>query len=217
MANQAGTAETAKPLKVVHIIDDDEAVRDSLRMLCSAANLTAETYSSAAAFLRSLYPTMSGCIVLDVRMPGMTGLELQEELVKRKIRMPVVFLTGHADVPIAVRAMKRGAFDFIIKPPDPQSLLLLICNALRSGTQDGNPPPVRATGVVTSSIERERLLNRLSEREREVMEMVLNGMQSRAIADALSLSLKTVEFHRARIRDKLGVSSTIELIRLLSL
>lgn len=214
MSNPANIAATTQMTKIVHIVDDDEAVRDSLRMLCVAANFQAKTYSSAAALLRSISPACDGCIVLDVRMPGMTGLELHEELYKLKIRMPVIFLTGHADVPIAVRAMKLGAFDFIEKPPEPQSLILLIGNSLRVGKTEDNRCPTPSKISAIPAIEQERLLSKLSGREREVLGMVVNGMQSREIADTLSLSVKTVEFHRARIREKLGLSSTLELVRL---
>lgn len=195
----------------VSIIDDDEAVRDALCMLLGAAGLRAESFPSAAAFLKDFRQGQSDCLVLDVRMPGMSGLALQEELYKRRVRLPIVFLTGHGDVPIAVRALKRGAYDFIEKPLDPQRLVLAVMNALRSevgqrgpaAPRDEEPDPVA-----------ERLAL-LSEREREVLDFVLHGLQTRAIAETLCISIKTVEFHRARIREKLGVTSLAELFKLL--
>lgn len=147
----------------------------------------------------------------------MSGLELQEEMYKRRIRLATIFLTGHADVPMAVRALKRGAFDFIEKPVDAHRLLLSICNALRITADQEAAAAMRSDKAADPSSSRCQLLEKLSERERQVLSLVLNGFQSRAIAQELSLSLKTVEFHRARIRDKLGVKSFMELVRLFSL
>jgi FixJ family two-component response regulator len=196
--------------QTVYIVDDDEAVRDALRMLLDAAGLRAETFASAAAFLKDYRPAPAECLVLDVRMPGMSGLALQDELHKRRMRIPIVFLTGHADVPIAVRALKKGAFDFIEKPLDSQRLVVSVMNALRFDAEQRQQPAQQSAEPDPVSAR----LALLSEREREVLDLVLQGRQTRVIAEALCISVKTVEFHRARIREKLGVGSLAELFGL---
>lgn len=198
------------PGQTVYIVDDDEAVRDALRMLLGTAELRVETFASAAAFLKDYRPAQAGCLVLDVRMPGMSGLALQEELYKRRVRIPIVFLTGHADVPIAVRALKKGAFDFIEKPLDSQRLIVSVLNALRFDAEQR----VQAVQQASDSNPAAARLALLSEREREVLDRVLMGKQTRVIAEDLCISVKTVEFHRARIREKLGVASLAELFQL---
>ena len=194
----------------VFVVDDDEAVRDALRMLLRACGLRVETFSSAGAFLSEYRTQCPGCLVLDIRMPGMSGPELQDELHKRRIHLPIVFLTGHGDVPLAVRAMKRGAVDFIQKPHDEQRFVLAVLNALKADSDRRR----HLTGHVGASGASADRVGSLSERERDVLKRVLGGMQTRDIAAELSISVKTVEFHRARIREKLGVSSLAELFRL---
>lgn len=196
---------------LVYVVDDDEAVRDALKMLLCAAGLQVEVHPSAASFLKSCRPGQPGCLVLDVRMPGMSGLALQDELGKRRFTMPVVFLTGHADVPMAVRALKQGAYDFIEKPLDSQRLVLAVMNALRFDAEQRARSRLR---VEENNDDVAIRLAALSEREREVLDQVLQGRQTREIAEALAISVKTVEFHRARIRDKLGVASLAELFKL---
>jgi FixJ family two-component response regulator len=193
-------------LKQVYVVDDDEAVRDSLRMLMEAVGLDVRPYASAAQFLDAYSPNAPGCLVLDIRMPGMSGLALQDELAKRRLRLPIVFLTGHGDVTMAVRAMKRGAADFIEKPYDEHRLIYAVLNALRS-YESQQPRPAASADAA------EKLAS-LSTREREVLDRVLEGKQTRAIAAELFISPKTVEFHRARIREKLGVASLAELFKL---
>ena len=190
----------------VFIVDDDDAVRDALTMLMRAEDLAVETFASAEAFLRKHRPVRAACLVLDVRMPGMSGLELQEHLAAMGSELPIVFLTGHGDVPMAVRAVKRGAFDFIQKPVDEERLLAAIGGALAfaAGTPPASARPLaRPPGAAT-----------LSRRERQVLDLILAGRQTRAIADALFISPKTVEFHRGNIHAKLGVSSLAELFSL---
>jgi FixJ family two-component response regulator len=189
--------------QTVFIVDDDADVRDALALLMRAASLRAETFASARELLQRLGPDDTGCAVLDVRMPGMTGLELQAELHKRRIRLPIIFLTGHGDVPLAVKAMKAGAVDFIQKPLDEHRLVLAVMNALKSDASQARARP--------ADVEK---LNALSRRELDVLHQMLDGKQNREIAEALCISVKTVEFHRANIREKLGVSSLPEMFRL---
>ncbi len=190
----------------VYIVDDDYAVRSALRLLFRTAELHAETFSSADAFLEDADLTQRCCVLLDIRMPGMTGTELHDELLRRDARVPVIFITGHGDIPMAVEAMKKGAFDFIEKPFDEERLLSQVRAALAhfderaSVKEDGSPTPLAL----------ERLL---SARQREVLARVLDGKPSREIAEELAISVKTVEFHRARIMHKLGVKTAAELFR----
>ncbi len=201
--------QISKNEPTVFVVDDDEAVRDSLKMLLTAAGLRVESYPSAASFLKSYTPTHSGCMVLDIRMPGMSGLALQDELHKRRVSLPILFLTGHADVPIAVRALKQGAYDFIEKPLDSQRLVLAVMNALRVDAQQRMQVAAQSMDVEAA----DRLVT-LSDREREVLKYVLEGKPTREIAQMLNVSIKTIEFHRARIREKLGVTSLAELFKL---
>lgn len=190
----------------VTIVDDDEPVRDALSMMLRAAGHAVDTYASAEAFLARKPPPAPACIVLDVRMPGMNGLELQERLAERSVELPIVFLTGHGEVAMAVRAMKRGAFDFLEKPVDDKRLLSVVKAAVEFSS---TPRPIALpTGPMPAG------LDSLSRREREVLDLVLAGHQTRAIAEALFITVKTVEFHRGRIHQKLGVASMAELFRL---
>lgn len=200
--------ETPEPK--VFIIDDDEAMRDALQLLMRAAGLKAEAFAGARDFLRACDPRQSGCLLLDIRMPEMSGLELQAELHKRRIHLPIVFLTGHGDVPMAVRAMKAGAVDFIQKPLDEHRLVVTVMNAMRLGAERSAPLPAAADFPADAA----RRMELLSERERQVLQHLLRGRQNREIATALSISVKTVEFHRANIREKLGVGSIQELFSL---
>jgi len=189
----------------VYIVDDDHAVRNALRLLFRTAELEAETFSSADAFLEGADLTHRCCVLLDIRMPGMTGAALHDELVHRGIRVPVIFITGHGDIPMAVEAVKKGAFDFIEKPFDDERLLSQVRAALESfgdvaAAKGETPGPGGLDGL-------------LSERQREVLARVLDGKPSRQIAEELAISVKTVEFHRARIMQKLGVRTAAELFR----
>jgi two-component system response regulator FixJ len=195
----------------VYVIDDDEAVRDALSMLLRTVGLDVAACESAAAFLRDYRPGCSSCLILDIRMPGTSGLELQDELRKRRMELPIIFLTAHGDVPRAVRALKGGAVDFIEKPHDEQRLVLAVLNALRQDARRRR----EATRRVEPEGDAGRRLASLSVREREVLDAVLAGKQTRHISAELCISIKTVEFHRARIREKLGVASLPELFRLM--
>ena len=187
----------------VYIVDDDEAVRDSLAMLFRTAGLRVETFDSGSAFLRRCKPQAHACLVLDIRMPGLTGTALHDELIERGVRLPVIFITGHGDIPMAVAAMKKGAYDFVEKPYDGHRLLCRVLDAI----EDTMAPPKRALTAPR------KLLAQLSERERQVLDRVLEGKPSREVAVELFISVKTVEFHRARIMQKLGVRSAAELFR----
>ena len=197
--------------QTVFVVDDDEAVRDALKMLLRAMNLDVETFASAAAFLNSYRLDRPGCLLLDVRMPGTSGLVLQQELAARNFGIPIVFLTGHGDVPMAVHAMKQGAYDFIEKPIAPPRLIPAVQGALAYDAERRQ----RTTQAAAPNNDVSMLLATLSEREQEVLAMVLEGRPTRIIAESLAITVKTVEFHRARIREKLGVSSMAELFRLL--
>jgi FixJ family two-component response regulator len=188
--------------RTVYVVDDDEAVCDSLRTLFRTAGLKVETFASAADFLQRSKPKPPCCLVLDIRMPGLTGTALQDELRERRVRIPIVFITGHGDIPMAVSALKKGAYDFIEKPFDGRRLLNQVLSALDPA--DSGDPWVAAA--------RDRMW-KLSEREREVLVRVLDGKPSRQIAEEMFISVKTVEFHRARIMEKLEVRSAAELFR----
>ncbi|HRX87450.1 MAG TPA: response regulator transcription factor [Phycisphaerae bacterium] len=190
----------------VFIVDDDQAVRDSLQWLIQSVGLNVVTFPDALSFLNHVNEDQAGCVVLDVRLPGISGLELQQKLAARGIRMPVIIVTGHGDVPMAVRAMKAGALDFIEKPFSDQVLLDQVQKAIDIDSRG------RAERAVTKVIV-ERL-HSLSPREREVLERVVEGKVTREIAAELSLADKTVEAHRARVMEKMKAGSIAELVRL---
>ncbi len=189
----------------VYIVDDDEAMRDSLVWLVESQGFAVTAFASAEAFLATYRNDMAGCLVLDVRMPGMSGLELYERLNACGCALPVIFITGHGDVPMAVSALKKGAVDFIEKPFGDKDMLHLIeqCLAL-----DREHREQRRQGADAA-----RRLASLTEREREVMDLIIAGRLNKQIADVLSISIKTVEVHRARIMDKMGVRSVAELVQ----
>ena len=193
-------------LPTVFIVDDDEAVRNSLRLLVKSVGLTATALVSAQEFLASFDPLQPGCLVLDVRMPGMSGLELQQQLNLHGAVIPVIFITGHGDVPMAVEAMQQGAFDFLQKPFRDQDLIDRIQKALEKD---------RATRAALG--ERSRLRERheaLTPREREVLALVMSGKANKVMAADLGLSQRTVEVHRARVMEKMGASSLAHLVRM---
>lgn len=190
---------------VVSVVDDDAAVRDSIAMLLSAEGFTVACYEHAAAFLDACDGSMPGCLVTDMRMPGMDGLELQQQLVTRGVGMPVIVITGHGDVPAAVRALKAGAVDFIQKPFEPETLLACVREAL-----DRDVARCRRAARVSAQAQR---LACLTGRERQVMEQVVAGHANKVIAIELGISERTVELHRSRVMKKLGVRSVAELTR----
>jgi two-component system response regulator FixJ len=190
----------------VFIVDDDEAVRDSLSFLMQSVGLPTESFDSADSFLQANPLGRAGCLLLDIRMPGMSGLELQGLLAERDIRLPVIFISGHADVPMAVRALKAGAFDFVEKPFNDQLLLDCVQRAIESDRQQ------RQSDAQLDEW-RERMAS-LTPREREVMELVVDGAANKVISATLGVSLKTVEAHRARVMDKLQADSLSHLVRM---
>ena len=194
---------------IVYVVDDDASFRKSLLRLLKAHGLAAQAYDSAPDFLKSGLAARTGCIVLDVRMPGLSGLDLQAELARAECAMPVVFLTGHGDIPMSVQAMKKGAVDFLTKPVDEDSLLAAIRHALaRNETQLREHAEIEAV--------RGRIRT-LTERELEVMRHVIAGELNKQIGDRLGVVEKTVKVHRARVMEKMGVPSVAELVRLCSL
>ncbi len=192
----------------VYIVDDDDAIRDSLSWMLQSRGISCRDFPSAEAFLDSLTPSLSGCILLDVRMSGMSGNELFDILRERGCHMPVIFLTGHGDVPLAVSALKGGAFDFFEKPCDDNQLVDRIVEALKFDEEQ------RAAAATAESIGAR--LNRLSTRERQVMERVLAGKLNKVIADELHVSMRTVEVHRSSLFEKMGVKTAVELAQILA-
>jgi two-component system, LuxR family, response regulator FixJ len=191
---------------LVHVIDDDEAVRESLSLLLETAGLSVRTYASATAFLGALPNADAGCVLTDVQMPGLNGLELQRRLAELGIRLPVIVMTGQGDVPIAVEALKAGARDFLEKPLDEGQLLAAISSALSASEQTHQ----KAIGIARIA---ERIAS-LTPREREVMDHLVTGQPNKTIAYDLGASPRTIEVHRARVMEKMGARSLSELVRM---
>jgi FixJ family two-component response regulator len=190
----------------IFVVDDDEAMRDSIHWLLETVNLETRMFACASDFVASCDPDEHGCLLLDVRMPGMSGMELLEALKYSGISLPVIMITGHGDVPMAVRALKHGAFDFIQKPFNAQELLNRIDAALDLD---------RKNRQRSSEIERRRAyFAALTEREAEVVEFLVAGDSSKVIAQKLKISPKTVDIHRANIMRKLNVGSVVEIAQL---
>ena len=191
---------------VVHVIDDDEAVRDSLQFLLASAKLRVATYDSATAFLAALPQIKGGCVVTDVRMPQMTGIELLRRLKTTGVELPVIVMTGHGDISLAVEAMKEGAADFLEKPYDDETLLKAVRIALDRYTRDAKREAEKAQI-------RERL-GLLSQREREVLEGLIAGNANKVIAADLKISPRTVEIYRAHVMTKMSANSLSDLVRM---
>jgi len=191
---------------MVHVIDDEESMRDSLSLLLRSVGLPVTCHASPADFLTAFDPDQPGCIVLDIRMPQMSGLALQEWLAVRKHDIPIIFITGHGDIPMAVGAMRAGAIDFIEKPIHDQTLLDSIQLAIKRDATN------RSRRIATRDLEL-RMAN-LTAREHDVLALLMEGMATKAVARELNLSHRTVEGYRGRIFDKTGVGSLAELINL---
>ncbi len=187
----------------VHVVDDDPAVRDGLAWLFSARGLPVTVWDSGEGFLDGAGAAARGCVLLDVRMGGMSGLEVLDRLEEQGAVVPVIVLTGHGDVPVAVHALKTGAIDFVEKPFDAEDLVARVIAALAL--------EVRRHEAASATRTLERRLATLSPREREVMDLMLEGKLNKQIADELTIAMRTVEVHRARILEKFGVRSAVEL------
>lgn len=189
---------------LVHIVDDDEAVRTSLALLLSTEQLQTRTYADASDFLINYTPNGIACLILDIQMPGMDGMKLQAELSERKLGLPIIFLTGHGDVSMAVKSLKAGAFDFLEKPFEPDVLIEKVHQALR---QHKSICEEEARHLL-----KQQMIETLTPREHEIFEMLRSGKSSKVIAIDLNISERTVEVHRSRILHKMSVRSTGELL-----
>ena len=190
----------------VYVVDDDEGVRDSLQWLLEGKDYRVRCYDSAETFLSRYDAREVACLIVDIRMGGMTGLELQDKLVERKSPLPVVFITGHGDVPMAVTTMKKGAMDFIQKPFEEEALVNLVERMLEQARA--------AFAGHQQSASRDALLAKLTTRETQVLERIVAGRLNKQIADDLGISIKTVEAHRANIMEKLNANTVADLLKI---
>ena len=191
----------------IFVVDDDSAVRDALKLLLRSVGQSVETYGAGSEFLEAYSEDRPGCLVLDIRMPGMSGMELQQQLNMRGAVVPVIFMTGHGDIPMAVEAMQHGAFDFLQKPFRDQDLLDRIQRAI-----------ARDAELRKSLGEHARIrahLESLTPREREVLDLMTRGLQNKVIGQELGVSPRTVEIHRARVMEKMNAGSVAELVRMM--
>jgi FixJ family two-component response regulator len=190
----------------VFVVDDDDAVRNSLRLLLKSVGLPTVAFASAREYLDSWHPAQPGCLVLDVRMPGMSGLELQEELNRRGAIIPVIFISGHGDIPMAVEAIQHGAFDFLQKPFRDQDLIDRVQRALAADNANRQ-------SLAQRDVLRQRY-GSLTPREQEVLVLVTKGKANKVMAGDLDISQRTVEIHRARLMEKMGAQSLAQLVRM---
>ena len=190
----------------VFLVDDDEAVRDSLGLLMKSVGLTSRSFASATEFLAEYDSDRPGCLVLDIRMPGMSGMELQQKLIEMRAILPIIFITGHGDIPMAVEAMQRGAVDFIPKPFRDNELLDRINKALEDDRQN------RDTLLEREDVEKR--IAKLTPREKQVLDLVVQGKANKVIAGDLEVSQRTVEIHRARVMEKMRSRSVAHLVRM---
>jgi len=189
---------------IVYVVDDDQRICRSISLLIEGVGLNVRTYATAEDFLDAYDPNRHACLVVDVRMPGMSGLELQSRLAKQHINLPVIVITGHGDIPMAVDAMKAGIVDFVEKPFSDQMLLDDIQKALELSTQTRRMQDQKTTIEIKNAL--------LTPREEEIMSLLVNGLSSKTIGFELGISQKTVDFHRAHILEKMGVDSVVELV-----
>ena len=189
----------------VYVVDDDEAVRDSLQWLLEGKDYRVRCFDSAETFLSRYDPREVACLIVDIRMGGMTGLELQDRLIERKSPLPIVFITGHGDVPMAVSTMKKGAVDFLEKPFNESDLREIVARMLEQATQRVSKHQAQK--------DHEAMLARLTAREQQVLERIVAGRLNKQIADDLGISIKTVEAHRANIMEKLEVTTVADLMK----
>jgi FixJ family two-component response regulator len=194
------------PERIVFVIDDDRLVRDSVADLLNSAGFTVQTFGSATEFVQGQRPDAPACLILDVELPDISGLDLQTELAKSGIEVPIVFLTGHGDIPMSVRAMKRGAVEFLTKPFRKQELLDAVQEALR---RDGEVRKQRS-----ESFELQERLGTLTPRERQVLALVVTGRLNKQIAGELGITDVTIKVHRGRVMRKMGADSLADLVRM---
>ena len=198
--------QASTPEQIIYLVDDDEALRDSLVWLLESQGFKVAAFASGEDFLKAWRPDFNGCLLLDVRMPGISGLELHERLKAQYCTLPIIFITGHGDVPMAVAALKKGAVDFIEKPFNDAELLRLVSQCLAKEQES------RARRRQDAEVSRR--LDQLTQREREVLDLIIIiGKLNKQIADVLGISIKTVEVHRARVMEKMAAQSLAELVQ----
>ncbi len=190
----------------IFIVDDDPSILDSLSLMIAQENLAVETFADAEAFLAACQPKHLGCAIIDIRMPGMDGMQLQQELSKRNILLPVIFLTGHGDIPMSVRAIKAGAVDFLTKPVTREKLLTSVRSAILESE--------KILSENTSHQNAQSLLADLTDRERDVMVLAIQGYPNKEIARRLGISHRTVEIHKSKIMHKTGAINLLDLARI---
>ena len=215
----------------VYVVDDDEAVRDSVQWLLEGQDFRVRCFESAEVLLARYDPREVACLIVDIRMDGMSGLELQDRLIERNSPLPMAFITGHGDVPLAVDAMKKGAMDFIQKPFKEDHLVPLAVDTMKKGAMDFIQKPFRENDLVSlvermlgeartsfaehqQAANRDALLAKLTGREAQVLERIVAGRLNKQIADDLGISIKTVEAHRANIMEKLGANTVADLLKI---
>lgn len=190
----------------VFIVDDDAAVRDSLTLMIEQAGMRVQSFENAKAFLNAYQPNFFGCVIIDVQMPGMDGLQLQDELSWRKILLPIIFLTGHGDIPMSVKAIKGGAVDFLTKPVIREKLLICVRAAFAEAK--------KRISDFTQNQEIATCLTKLTRREREVMLLAVQGRSNKEIGSSLGISFRTVEIHKSKIMQKTGANNLLDLARI---
>ncbi len=207
--NANASAFRSQNAEIVYVVDDDEAVRDSLRWLLEGQGFSVSAFDSAERFLNSLPPgatgPITGCLIADVRMPGMSGTELHDELIRRNIQLPLIFITGHGSVPMAVASMKKGAVDFLEKPFNDEQLCMRVASAFQKVRDEGSKSVLAKRA--------QELLSRLTPREEQVLDRIVAGRLNKQIADDLDISIKTVEAHRANIMDKIEARTMADLMK----
>ncbi len=191
---------------IVFIVDDDPAVRDSLTLMIEQAGISVQSFVSAQAFLSAYKPSFFGCIIIDIQMPEMDGLQLQNELVSRKSLLPIIFLTGHGDIPMSVRAIKAGAIDFLTKPVTREKLLSCVRSAFAEAEKKINDAAQKQNALAC--------MDKLTQREKEVMSLAVQGNSNKEIAACLGISHRTVEIHKSNIMRKTDSVSLLDLVRI---
>lgn len=191
---------------MIYIVDDDDAVRDSLMLMLQQENIEVNTFSNGEEFLSSIPEQSHGCLILDIRMPGMDGMQLQQQLIAQKVQLPIIFLTGHGDIPQSVSAIKSGAVDFLTKPITREQLL----NAVKSALNESE----RRLMQLEHGLDAQSKLASLTEREQEVMKLAIIGHPNKEIARHLGISHRTVEIHKSKIMHKTGATNLLDLARI---